>query len=188
MNEPKVTIGLYRHFKGQYFYVTDIARDTKDEKSLVVHYYNICKPEQGTFIRPVEDFCSDHDTTEQFGDEMTLYIKDRFDNVTGQTYRFERVKDLNFQVSSISTEQLMRELLSRKDSPIRDLDLEGAECKVFMRDYVCGVPLHDEVHGDYLTNWLQFDNPEEAKKYIRSHSMPGKVMKLFKRVLLEEDM
>lgn len=81
----------------------------------------------------------------------------------------------------------MYELRQRKDSPIRDLDLEGAESRVFSRDYVCGIPMYDEVHGRYLTNWVQFDSPEEAKKLIGKRSFPGKVMKLFKRVLLEED-
>lgn len=186
MNEPKVTIGLYRHFKGQYYYVTDISTDTQDEKSKVVHYFNVCHPEYGSFVRPVEDFIADHDTTFQFGDEMILYIKDRFDNATGQTYRFERVRDLNFQVASVTTDQLMRELVKREDSPIRDLDLEGAESEVFMRDYVCGVPMCDSIHGEYLSHWVQFDDKESAIKYIRSKSMPGKELKLFKRVLLKE--
>lgn len=184
--EKKVTIGLYRHFKGQYFYVTNVCKSSEDEKTLRVTYFNICHPEYGYFSRPVEDFLSDHDTTVQFGDEMTLFISDRLDNVTGQTYRFERVKDLNFQVSSISTEQLLRELTKREDSPIRDLDLEGAESKVFTRDYVCGVPMSDEVHGNYLASWNQFDDKEEAQKYVRKHSMPGKVMRVFKRILLME--
>lgn len=187
MSEERVTVGLYRHFKGQYFYVTNVCRSSEDEKTLRATYFNVCHPEQGYFSRPVEDFLSDHDTSVQFGDEITLYIKDRFDNVTGQTRRFERVKDLNFQVSSVSTDQLLRELISRQDSPIRDLDIPGAESRAFSRDYVCGVPMYDEVHGNYLSNWVQFDDEAEAWKYAQKHSMPGKVMKVFKRVLLMQE-
>lgn len=186
MNSISVKPGLYRHFKGQYYCVTGISKSALDEKTFMVSYFNVCHPEYGNFVRPVEDFVADHDTCEQFGDEMTLYIKDRFDNVTGQTYRFERVEDLSFQVSSISTEQLMRELTKRQDSPIRDLDLPGAESEVFMRDYVCGVPLKDEVHGYYLVNWVQFDDETEAWKYVQKHSLPGKIVKVFKRILLEQ--
>lgn len=180
MNESiTVKPGLYRHFKGEYYFVQNIAKDAVRD-IWVCYYFNVCHPEYGVFVRPVEEWNS----TET--DKGT--ISERWDNQTGQTHRFERVESINFQVSSISTEQLMNELRQRKDSPIRDLDLEGAESKVFMRDYVCGVPRYSEALGNYLSNWVSFDEPEEAKKYVRTHTVPGKVVtKLFKRVLLEED-
>lgn len=180
-NEKPITVkpGLYRHFKGEYYFVQNIAKDAV-RNIWVCYYFNVCHPEYGVFVRPVEEWNST--------DTDKGIIAERCDNQTGQTHRFERVESINFQVSSISTEQLMYELRQRKDSPIRDLDLEGAESRVFSRDYVCGVPMYDELHGKYLSKWVQFDSPEEAKKHIKKYSMPGKMIKLFRRVLLEEDM
>lgn len=178
MEEVKVSLGLYRHFKGSYYFVQNVVKNAVTDEWECL-YFNVCHPEFGVFTRPVSQW---FDTDTDKGK-----ICERWDNQTGQQRRFEKVDSINFQVSSISTEQLMNELRQRKDSPIRDLDLEGAESRVFSRDYVCGIPMYDEVHGRYLTNWVPFDEPEEAKKYVRTHAMPGKVMKLFKRVLLEED-
>lgn len=191
MNEPSVRIGLYRHFKGDYFYVTGITKASEDY-SYRVTYFNVCRPELGQYSRPMWDFLAENSAYEK-DDTGVLFpvgepIKDREDNITGQNCRFERVKDLNFQLGSVSTEQLFGELLTREDSPIRDFDLEGAESTVFLRDYVCGVPVHDEVHGDYLQSWVQFDEREEAVKYAKSKSLPGRVMNVFKRILLKESM
>lgn len=183
--QNKVTVkpGLYRHFKGQYFYVLNVIRDCTTGE-FMCQYVNVCHPEEIPWVRLVEDFVSDHDTTEQFGDEMTLYIKDRKDNVTGQTYRFERVENIDFQVSSISTEQLMRELAKRKDSPIRDLDIEGAEALVFSRDYIVGKPILDSVNGNHLASWNAFSTKEEAVKNLKKNPIG---VGLFKRIMLIED-
>lgn len=183
--QNKVTVkpGLYRHFKGQYFYVLNVIRDCTSGE-FMCQYVNVCRPEEIPWVRSVEDFVSDHDTTEQFGDEMTLYIKDRKDNVTGQTYRFERVENIDFQVSSISTEQLMRELAKRRDSPIRDLDIEGAEALVFSRDYIVGKPILDSVNGNHLASWNAFSTKEEAVKNLKKNPIG---VGLFKRIMLIED-
>lgn len=187
MSKPVVTIGLYRHFKGEYFYVTGLAKSSEDEKSVRVQYFNVCHPEYGTFSRPLEDFISDHDTTEQFGDEMTLYIKDRFDNVTGQHHRFERVKDLSFQLGSVSTEQLIDELRTRTDSPIHELDLEGLRSPVFVTDFVVGEACEetkDTPKGVFTL--ASFTNKMDAENYFYTHKTK-KNAKVFKRTFIEVD-
>lgn len=170
MNDVKVTIGLYRHFKGDYFYVTGLSRSSEDEKTIMVNYFNVCHPEYGSFVRPLEDFISDHDTTEQFGDEMAIHIKDRKDNVTGQIMRFERVKDINFQLGSVSTEQLIDELRNRTDSPIHELDLKGLYSPVFSKDYVVGVPYSNPEFSRGVDSIVVCDTEEQAKEYISTHA------------------
>ena len=178
MEEVKVSLGLYRHFKGSYYFVQNVVKNAVTDEWECL-YFNVCHPEFGVFTRPVSQW---FDTDTDKGK-----ICERWDNQTGQQRRFEKVDSINFQVSSISTEQLLRELTSREDSPIRDLDIPGAESKAFSRDYVCGVPMYDEVHGNYLNSWNSFEDKDEAVKYLKKHSMPGKPTSLFKRVLLKEE-
>lgn len=180
-----VTIGLYRHFKGAYYYVTGLSRSAVDEKTIMVNYFNVCHPEYGSFSRPLEDFIADHDTTEQFGDEMTIYIKDRKDNVTGQIARFERIKDISFQLGSVSTEQIIDELRKRKDSPIHELDIEGLQSKIFSKDFVIGEACEateKTPKGVYTTS--VHNSAEEAYKFLRTHSHKRNA-KVFKRTFIE---
>ena len=183
--DVKVTIGLYRHFKGSYYYVTGLSKNATDEDTIMVNYFNVCHPECGSFVRPLYDFIADHDTTEQFGDEMTIYIKDRIDNVTGQFARFERVKDLNFQLGSVSTIQLIKELRERKDSPIHELDLEGLHSNVFSKDYCVGEAYEETdstPKGVYTI--ASFDRQVDAENYLLTHSHK-KNTKVFKRTFIE---
>lgn len=184
-SKVSVTVGLYRHFKGGYYYVTGLSRSATDENTVMVNYFDVCHPEVGAFTRPLDDFIADHDTTEQFGDEMTLYIKDRVDNVTGQVARFERVKDLNFQLGSISTEQLIRELRKRTDSPIHELDIEGLQSKIFSKDYCVGEACEateDTPRGVYTL--ASFNKQMDAENYLLTHPH-RKNTKVFKRTFIE---
>ena len=185
MNEPIVTVGLYRHFKGSYYYVTGLSKSATDEKTIMVNYFNVCHPEYGSCVRPLDDFITDHDTTEQFGDEMTLYIKDRVDNVTGQFRRFERVKDINFQLGSVSTEQLIAELRKRTDSPIHELDIEGLQSKIFSKDYCVGEANEETIDNPKgVYTLITFGTPEEAYKWLSNHAH-RKNTKVFKRTFIE---
>ena len=143
MNEPKVTVGLYRHFKGDYFYVTGLSKSATDESTVMVNYFNICHAEYGSFVRPLDDFNTEYDGGHFLSDTEIKYIKDREDNVTGQKFRFERVEDLNFQLGSISTEQLIEELARRADSPLQDIDVDGLNKKVFCTDYAVGTKYNE---------------------------------------------
>lgn len=177
-----VTIGLYRHFKGGYYYVTDLVRCATDEKTVMVNYFDVCHPEYGSFVRPTYDFVSTYDVVD---DLEFKPIKDRKDNVTGQIARFERVKDLNFQLGSISTEQLISELRGRTDSPIHELDIEGLHSNIFSKDYVIGEACEETEttpKGVYTLN--VFDAPEQAYSYLETHQHKNNT-KVFKRTFIE---
>lgn len=178
-------IGLYRHFKGDYYYVTSLCRSATDEKTVMVNYFNVCHPEYGSFVRPLEDFIAVRDTTEQFGDEMALLIKDRKDNVTGQIARFERVKDLNFQLGSVSTKQLIKELRDREDSPLQALDIEKLNGRVFCTDYVVGDKNYaTEDYPCGVSTVASFETEEQAKNYYDTHKHI-KATAVFKRTFIE---
>ena len=178
MLDVKVTVGLYRHFKGEYYYVTGLSKDALDEKSILVNYFNVCHPEYGNCTRPIDSFIA---TIEDDG----RIIKDRPDNYTGQIARFEKIKDLNFQLSSVSTKQLILELRSRTDSPIHELDLDGLYSKVFSKDYVVGEAYEateDTPRGVYTV--APFDTEDKAFNYLTTHSHK-KNTRVFKRTFIE---
>ena len=74
--EKEVSIGkVYRHFKGNYYFVEDIAYDIETQERMVVY-----KPiyerndKKKLWVRPEKMFLSE--------------IPERPDNITGQKYRF----------------------------------------------------------------------------------------------------
>ena len=174
----RVSVGLYRHFKGQYYYVTGLSKSATDEKTVMVNYFNVCHPEFGSFVRPLDDFTATHE-------EDGRVIKDRPDNVTGQIMRLERVKDLNFQLGSVSTEQIIDELRRRTDSPIHELDIEGLQSKIFSKDYCVGEACEateDTPRGVYTVS--TFETPEQAYQYLSTHQHKRNT-KVFKRTFIE---
>lgn len=168
MNIPK--IGLYRHFKGSYYFLMNMLRS--DEEYPLVQYVNVLHPELGYFCRPYPEWNDD--------------VSSREDNVTGQIHRFELVKDLDNSVKNISTEQLIQELRNREDSPLQDLDIKGISDLVFSRDYCIGEE-HEETE-DYpqgVSVNEVFDTKEEAFKYMNTHAK-NRRFKIFRRVFIEE--
>lgn len=80
----QVKIGkVYRHFKGNYYYVENIAYDSETQERMVV-YKPLYTREDGRhiWVRPEKMFLEE--------------IPERPDNITGQKHRFELVQDLNF--------------------------------------------------------------------------------------------
>jgi len=78
----EVKIGkVYRHFKGNYYFVLDVGYDCETQERMVI-YKPLYEREDGysTWIRPEKMFLSE--------------IPERPDNITGQKHRFELVKDL----------------------------------------------------------------------------------------------
>lgn len=80
--EKEVSIGkVYRHFKGNYYFVEDIAYDSETQERMVVY-----KPiyerndKKKLWVRPEKMFLSE--------------ISERPDNITGQKYRFVLCEDL----------------------------------------------------------------------------------------------
>ena len=80
-----VKIGkVYRHFKGNYYFVEDIAYDSETQERMVV-YKPLYEREDGRslWIRPEKMFLEQ--------------IPERPDNITGQKSRFELVNDFDTQ-------------------------------------------------------------------------------------------
>ena len=79
----QVKIGkVYRHFKGNYYFVENVAYDSENQERMVV-YKPLYNRDDGHFIwvRP---------------EKMILEeIPERPDNITGQKYRFELCKKIN---------------------------------------------------------------------------------------------
>lgn len=78
----KVKIGkVYRHFKGNYYFVENIAYDSETQERMVVYkplYHRA--DEKNIWIRPEKMFLEE--------------IPNRPDNVTGQKIRFELVEEI----------------------------------------------------------------------------------------------
>ena len=83
----QIKIGkVYRHFKGNYYFVEDVAYDSEIKERMVVYkpLYNR-EDNRQLWVRPEKMFLEE--------------IPERPDNITGQKVRFELVKDIekNYQ-------------------------------------------------------------------------------------------
>ena len=83
----QIKIGkVYRHFKGNYYFVEDVAYDSETKERMVVYkpLYNR-EDNRQLWVRPQKMFLEE--------------IPERPDNITGQKLRFELVKDIekNYQ-------------------------------------------------------------------------------------------
>ena len=79
----QIKIGkVYRHFKGNYYFVEDIAYDSETTERIVV-YKPLYNRDDGRFlwVRPEKMFVEE--------------IPERPDNVTGQKHRFELCEKIN---------------------------------------------------------------------------------------------
>ena len=77
-----VEIGkVYRHFKGNYYFVENIAYDSENQERMVV-YKPLYKRDdsKNIWVRPEKMFLEE--------------IPERPDNITGQKHRFELVENL----------------------------------------------------------------------------------------------
>lgn len=169
MTIPKM--GLYRHFKGGYYFLMNVLTNESGDYPLL-QYVDIFQPELGYFARPVP--------------EWNENVSDREDNVTGQTYRFERVVSIDNGISNFTTEQLIKELRMRENSPLQDLDIKEVSGRVFSRDYCIGEA--HEATEDYpkgVSVGSVFDTKEEAFNYMNTHAKNSR-FKIFRRVFIEE--
>ena len=80
MNEVKIG-RVYRHFKGNYYFVEDIAYDSETKERMVI-YKPLYEREDGRkiWVRPEKMFLEE--------------IPERPDNITGQKTRFSLVENL----------------------------------------------------------------------------------------------
>lgn len=78
----QVKIGkVYRHFKGNFYFVENVAYDSESQERMVV-YKPLYNRDDGRFlwIRPEKMFLEE--------------ISERNDNITGQKHRFELCEDI----------------------------------------------------------------------------------------------
>ena len=169
MFEKTVKIGLYRHFKGSYYFLQSVMQS---DNGIIAQYFNVMHPERGYFARPYVEF---FDT-----------VLDREDNYTGQTHRFEFVKDIDDGGKNMTTEHLVRELNTRSDNPYLEFDLKGMNSLVQCRDWCIGeiMPETKDHVGGVIPNET-FDTLEEARKYFNKF-VKGDRFRIFKRVFIEE--
>ena len=81
----QIKIGkVYRHFKGNYYFVEDVAYDSETKERMVVYkpLYN-GEDNRQLWVRPEKMFLEQ--------------IPERPDNITGQKSRFELVNDFDTQ-------------------------------------------------------------------------------------------
>lgn len=72
----QVKIGrVYRHFKGNYYFVENVALDSETQERMVVYKPLYPREDSSIWVRPEKMFLEK--------------ISERPDNITGQTHRFE---------------------------------------------------------------------------------------------------
>lgn len=77
-----VKIGkVYRHFKGNYYFVENVALDSENKQRMVVYKPLYDRKDSMIWVRAEKMFLEE--------------IPDRPDNITGQKHRFELVEDLS---------------------------------------------------------------------------------------------
>ena len=78
----QVKIGkVYRHFKGNYYFVENVALDSETKERVVVYKPIYERQDSKIWIRKEEMFLEEIDVT-------------RKDNITGQKHRFELVEEM----------------------------------------------------------------------------------------------
>lgn len=78
----EVEIGkVYRHFKGNYYFVENVALDSETKERMVVYKPLYERQDSKIWVRREKMFLEE--------------IPERPDNITGQKHRFEVVKDLS---------------------------------------------------------------------------------------------
>lgn len=78
----QIKIGkVYRHFKGNYYYVENVALDSETMERIVIYKPIYERQDSKIWVRREVMFLEEIDST-------------RKDNITGQTHRFELVEEL----------------------------------------------------------------------------------------------
>ena len=80
MNQVKIG-KIYRHFKGNYYFIQDVALDSETKERIVVYRPIYDRNDSQIWVRREKMFLEEIDAL-------------RKDNITGQKYRFELVEDL----------------------------------------------------------------------------------------------
>ena len=146
---------VYRHFKGDYYLVTEVATDSDNQEPCVV--YRSLKSER-VWVRKLKEFES--------------LVPEEIENLTGQKYRFEKVVFANEALGRIPTNLLIKELYSRPDNPFSLVDIEKFKESIVQIKYV----VTRKAHGSGLSNSLVFvavkNTYEEVVEYLENHLEP----------------
>lgn len=163
------TMNIYRHFKGGYYVVQSLATIESTGEEVVI-YQSL--QDGRVWVRPLAVFSE-------------LVPEDRV-NPTGQKYRFERVTTFNNQLKMVSTENLVKELLSRSDCPVEFLTPHNSD-KVWREEYLVGrfeYNYIDENHtAEYFNAFNVYDELERAVLYARAN--PN--LTILKKVYIKQD-
>ena len=77
----EVKIGkVYRHFKGNYYFVENVALDSENKERVVIYKAIYDRDDSQIWVRKEKMFLEE--------------IPERPDNITGQKHRFELVEDI----------------------------------------------------------------------------------------------
>ena len=88
MEEVKVG-KVYRHFKGNYYFVEGIALDSETQERVVVYKPIYDRQDSKIWVRREKMFLEE-------------IPQDRPDNITGQRYRFELCEDIEKDYTKLS--------------------------------------------------------------------------------------
>ena len=163
------TMSIYRHFKGGYYVVKSLATIESTGEEVVI-YQSL--QDSRVWVRPVSVF-------------RELVPEDK-ENPTGQKYRFEKVTTFNNQLNMVSTESLVKELLSRSDCPIEFLTPHNST-KVWREEYLVGRFEYNYIDEDHTAEYFNainvYDDLERAKLYVRDN--PNLIV--LRKVYIKED-
>lgn len=167
MSRNPNTMNIYRHFKGGYYVVQSLATIESTGEEVVI-YQSL--QDGRVWVRPLAVFSE-------------LVPEDKV-NPTGQKYRFERVTKFDNQLNMVSTESLVKELLSRSDCPI---ELQTTSDKVWREEYLVGRFEYNYIDEDHTAEYFNalnvYDDLERAKLYVRDN--PNLIV--LRKVYIKED-
>lgn len=166
--------GLYRHFKGGYYVINQIAlmESNPNKSDPMVVYTSV--DTGNTWIRPYSEVIAD--------------VSNREDNVTGQKHRLERATNVSGILSHISTNEIIQELENRPDNPYDGIKPLKEDPDVWAVQYLVGrlqektEPKTQETYTEFvpvtLTAWSSY---EEALRY-RDRYFPHRNCTIARRV------
>lgn len=163
------TMSIYRHFKGGYYVVQSLATIESTGEEVVI-YQSL--QDGRVWVRPSSVF-------------RELVPEDK-ENPTGQKYRFEKVTTFNNQLNMVSTESLVKELLSRSDCPIEFLTPQNSD-KVWREEYLVGRYVEsyvtEHITAEDFNIFNVYDSLERATLAVRD--TPN--LHILKRVFIKQD-
>lgn len=162
---------IYRHFKGGLYLIVAVALAEENFEPNIV--YMSLNGDNKVWTRSQTDFTS-------------LVPEGRL-NPTGQKYRFELVNNVSSVLSQCTTENLIKELKGRPDSPLNERNIEGFNDRVAMSEYVLGeIKSLGEDQGVYLETTMTADSLDEVKIFVANHpERCNSRMGIYKSVIVE---